>query len=219
MRSLQFCYPILLHLFLFHLLSDFSSSLPLCRHDQSSALLHFKNSFSLNTEASEWCDIYRNSPYPKTASWQNGSDCCLWDGVTCDTISGNVIGLDLSCSWLQGTFHQNSTFFQLTHLQTLNLAFNDFNGSPMPSHFGGLQSLVYLNLSQSKFAGKIPSTISRLSKLVSLDLSWNYDDLRIKPIQWKKLVQNATNLRELVFSGIDMSSIKPSSLSFLMNLS
>ncbi|XLR29850.1 hypothetical protein S83_057750, partial [Arachis hypogaea] len=56
-----------------------------------------------------------------------------WDGVTCDTTSGHVIGLDLSCSMLEGQFHPNSTLFHLTHLQQLNLAFNYFSNSPIYS--------------------------------------------------------------------------------------
>lgn len=49
-------------------------------------------------------------------------DCCTWDGVTCDLLTGHVIGLDLSCSLLNGIIYANSSLFQLRHLQTLNLA-------------------------------------------------------------------------------------------------
>ncbi|KAF7815349.1 receptor-like protein 9DC3 [Senna tora] len=190
----------------------------MCIHYEYTALLHFKNSFSLNNSVSKYCDGYQSS-YPKTASWENGLDCCLWDGVTCDSISGHVIGLDLSCSWLEGHFHPNSTIFQLSHLQSLNLAFNNFSGSSISSQFGDLVTLTHLNLSSSQFSGEIPSKISQLSKLVSLDLSsWN-EFLSFESSTWKNLILNVTDLRELVLDDVNMSSIRPSSLSLLMNLS
>ncbi|XP_028798189.1 receptor-like protein 7 [Neltuma alba] len=154
------------------------------------------------------------------ASWGNDSNCCLWDGITCDSMSGYVISIDLSCSWLQGQLHPNNSLFQLSHLQTLNLAFNNFNGSLLSSQFGDLSKLMHLNLSCSHFAGKIPPKIAELSKLVSLDLSWNkfflYNEslsLRLEPSTWEKLALNMTDLRELVLDNVNMSSIAPSSLS------
>lgn len=160
---------------------------------------------------------YRLScPYSsKTESWKNGTDCCEWDGVTCDIHSGHVIGLDLSCSNLQGVIHPNSTIFQLRQLQQLNLAVNDFSRSSIPSGIGDLVSLTHLNLSFSEIGGDIPSSISHLSKLVSLDLSvWG---MRLNPYTWKKLILNATNLRELRLDYANMSSIRESSLSLLLN--
>ncbi|KAF7815359.1 receptor-like protein 9DC3 [Senna tora] len=189
----------------------------MCIHYHYTALLNFKNSFSLNSSASKYCDGDQSS-YPKTASWGNDLDCCLWDGVTCDSISGHVIGLDLSCSWLEGHFHPNSTIFQLSHLQSLNLAFNNFSGSSISSQFGDLVTLTHLNLSFSWFSGEIPSKISQLSKLVSLDLSWNFFTSFV-PSTWENLILNVTDLRELVLEDVNMSSIRPSSLSLLMNLS
>ncbi|KAL7219373.1 hypothetical protein ACSBR2_012440 [Camellia fascicularis] len=104
--------------------------------------------------------------------WNESSDCCSWEGVTCDWSNGHVIGLDLSCSHLQGTIQPNTTLFHLRHLQTLNLAFNDFNFSTISPDFGSFPSLTHLNLSSSNFTGRIPSKICHLSKLISLDLSY-----------------------------------------------
>jgi len=42
-------------------------------------------------------------------------------------ISGHVIGLDLACSGLTGELHPNTSLFRLSHLQSLNLAFNYFS--------------------------------------------------------------------------------------------
>lgn len=154
------------HLLLFH----FSFSHSLCHTHDSFALLHFKASFPFNT-------TYYYNAYEcpvtnlKTTTWENGTDCCSWLGVTCHPISGHVTGLDLSCSGLYGEIHPNSTLFHLSHLQSLNLANNDFYPSPLSSLFCGFVSLTHLNLSNTYFRGEIPSQISHLSKLQSLDLS------------------------------------------------
>ncbi|KAL2316974.1 hypothetical protein Fmac_030850 [Flemingia macrophylla] len=200
-------------------LASYAFSYSFCNHHDSSALLQFKYSFALNTSHDDfyWWPLssYFSS---KTESWKNGSDCCEWEGVTCDTISGHVIALDLSCSNLQGHLHPNTTLFSLTHLQQLNLAYNDFSGSSIPSGIGDLAKLTHLNFSQTSFSGDIPSTISHLINLVSLDLGGN-DKMRPDSLTWEKLIHNATNLRELSLDLVDMSSIKESSLSLLTNLS
>jgi len=203
-------------LFLFVYPSWASSLVPLCNHDDSSALLEFKNSFSPNVSfIRDECESAYN---PRTKSWKNGTNCCLWDGVSCDTKSGYVIGLDLTCSSLQGKLHPNSTLFHLHHLQKLNLAFNDFSMSHISSGFSNLIALTHLNLSFSSFHGVISSKISRLSKLVSLDLS-QLDETILEQSTFQNLINNITDLKELSLDKIDMSSIKPSSLSLLVNYS
>ncbi|KAK7261046.1 hypothetical protein RIF29_27349 [Crotalaria pallida] len=198
--------------YLFHLLLLFhfpTYTFSLCNPHDLSALLLFNNSFIVNNtlaDQSPWYYYCPTNVSSKTTSWNKNSDCCEWDGVTCDTMSGHVIGLDLSCSMLQGQFHPNTTLFHLTHLQRLNLTLNHFHGD-------------------------IPSSISHLSKLISLDLSNHniriidpYFDghgmiMRLDPSTWKRLIFNASDIREIILDGIDMSSINESSLSLLLNLS
>ncbi|KAL4598212.1 hypothetical protein ACB092_11G044400 [Castanea dentata] len=198
---------------------SFNSSTPLCHSHLSSALLHFRNSFAVSY-SSHYCDMYY---YPPKNSWKMGTNCCGWDGVTCDTMTGHVIGVDLSCSGLHGPIHPNTTLFFLRHLQRLNLAYNDFYGSTISSKFGGFANMTHLNLTYSipsysvvgsSFAGNVPSEISHLSKLVSLDLSGNID-MRIEMPNLKRLLQNLTHLSELVLYGIDMSSVSTSCLTNL----
>ncbi|KAJ6886682.1 hypothetical protein NC651_027138 [Populus alba x Populus x berolinensis] len=195
-----------------HSSSNFSSSVQLCPSDQSLALLQFKNSFSIMSSSPDGFPCYP----PKKVLWKEGTDCCSSDGVTCNMKTGHVIGLDLGCTMLYGTLHSNNTLFSLHHLQKLDLSRNDFNRSVISSSFGQFLHLTHLNLNSSNFAGQVPPEISHLSRLVSLDLSSNSEELMLEPISFNKLAHNLTQLRELYLGGVNMSLVVPSSL---MNLS
>ncbi|KAK8561634.1 hypothetical protein V6N12_048698 [Hibiscus sabdariffa] len=78
-----------------------------CQSDQQQLLLGFKNSLNF-------------SLYEKLVKWNQGTDCCSWDGITCDT-SGRVIGLDLSYQSISGEINNSNSLFRLQHLQTLSL--------------------------------------------------------------------------------------------------
>ena len=181
----------------------------LCHSDEHSFLLKFKESFTINKSAS-------SSPfaYPKVASWaregdQNQSNCCSWDGVECHAESGHVIGLDLKSNCLYGSINSNSTLFRLVHLQMLDLSDNNFNSSEIPSRLGhDLLSLSYLNLSLSAFSGQIPSEISKLSKLSTLDLSQN-NGLELRKSNMRILVQNLTSIKQLHLSDVGIYSTVP----------
>ncbi|CAI8586560.1 unnamed protein product [Vicia faba] len=210
-----------LHLFLLLLTHFTSNTFSLCNPHETSALIEFKNSFFVNTSSKPedtWLLKCFSFSF-ELESWTNNKDCCEWDGVTCDNVSDYVIGLDLSCNNLKGKLHPNSTIFQLRHLQQLNLAFNDFSMSSLHVGVSDLVNLMYLNLSHCNLRGNIPSTISHLSKLVSLDLSYSF--LKLNPFTWKKLIHNATNLKQLYLDSVDMSSIREreNSLSVLKNVS
>ncbi|XP_062153633.1 receptor-like protein 34 [Alnus glutinosa] len=146
-------------------------STPLCLEDERSALLQFKDSFVINKSASP-----DPSACSKLASWTlegEHGDCCLWDGrVYCNEETVHVIDLDLSGSCLYGSFNSNSSVFRLFQLQRLNLAYNDFNDSQIPSAVGNLSMLTYLNLSYSVFSGQIPESLANLSSLTTLDLDY-----------------------------------------------
>lgn len=102
----------------------------------------------------------------------------------------------------------------LTQLRELDLS--DVNMSVVaPSSLMNLSSsLTSLKLYSCEMQGKIPD-ISRLSKLVSLDLSWNYGGLSMEPMIFDKLVRNLTEIRELHLSWVNMSMVEPSSLTNL----
>ncbi|KAL5548361.1 hypothetical protein UlMin_003592 [Ulmus minor] len=182
----------------FYLLSSLSTSSPFCHPDDTSALLQFKNSFSFSE-----------------LGWKNGTDCCRWDGVTCDDITRHVIGLNLTDVGLNGIIQSNSSLFRLAHLKSLVLSYNDFNGSRISSEFGRFENMMHLDLLYSNFSGQVAPEISYLSKLHTINLSLNYD-LRLEASTMKRIIENTTNLTELSLSALDMSSI---ALISLMNLS
>jgi len=186
---------------------------PLCHHDDSSALLQFKESLVINKSTSPYQNIIPCTN--KVASWTvegDKSDCCSWDGVECDQDTGHVIGLNLSSSCLFGSINSNSSLFHLVHLQSLSLADNYFNGSHIPSQVRDLSRLIDLDLHSSYFSGQIPSEISQLSHLSSLDLSYNYMysfdlfiTLELKEPILRSLVANLTSLQKLDLSDVNIS--------------
>ncbi|CAH8254844.1 unnamed protein product, partial [Arabidopsis lyrata] len=201
------CFLILIPSFL---ITFVSATQHLCYPDQKDALLEFKTEFEM----------------VDSKSWVNKSDCCSWDGITCDAKSGKVIGLDLSSIFLYGQLKSNSSLFKLHHLRDLNLANNNFNNSPIPAEFDKLIRLERLDLSRSSLSGQIPINLLWLTKLVSLDLSssdFSIDDkssysLSIDESFLRLLARNLRNLRELDLSYVKFSSEIPHEFSNMQSL-
>ncbi|TMX05219.1 hypothetical protein EJD97_000902, partial [Solanum chilense] len=152
---------------------------------------------------------FRHHDYPRTKMWNESRDCCSWDGVTCDLLTGHVIGLDLSCSQFGESIHPNSSLFQLDHLQTLKLDNNNFNHSSIPHNIGRLTNLRHLQL--SGFEGRIPIEISYLTDLVSLDLYCSKCELDERTFE--AMLKNLTNLELLSLSEVNISSRLPVNIS------
>ncbi|GJY13216.1 leucine-rich repeat-containing protein [Tanacetum coccineum] len=207
-------------LFLFTMFASSSNNIHKCHKKQSEALLLFKHNLSSINDTS--FDSYGpcTDSYPITMNWNTSTDCCIWKGVTCDRATGDVIGIDLSCGMLSGTIHPNSSLFNLPHLQTLNLAFNHFTGSQIPSEIGRFSnSLTHLNLSSCGLSGQVTPDITLLHKLVSLDLSFNYVyDFELEPHVFINMFRNFTNLEELSLSNVNISLVLPSSLNISSSL-
>ncbi|KAF3676289.1 putative serine/threonine-protein phosphatase PP2A catalytic subunit-like isoform 1 [Capsicum annuum] len=161
--------------------------------------------FTINSNASD--DFCYN---PKTLSWNRRTDCCSWNGVYCDKMTGQVIDLDLFCSGLQGKFHTNSSLFQLSSLKQLSLSYNDFSGSLISTKFGELSSLTHLELWNSGFTGLIPAEISHISRLQFLTISAvDPYGLRLGPYNFQLLLKNMTQLRYLDLEYLNISSTIP----------
>ncbi|VYS56971.1 unnamed protein product [Arabidopsis thaliana] len=143
----------------------------LCRPEQKDALLKFKNEFEIG-KPYRFCKIDGIESHRKTESWGNNSDCCNWEGVTCNAKSGEVIELNLSCSSLHGRFHSNSSIRNLHFLTTLDLSHNDFEGQ-ITSSIENLSHLTSLDLSYNRFSGQILNSIGNLSRLTYLNLFFN----------------------------------------------
>ncbi|CAL9225207.1 unnamed protein product, partial [Arabidopsis halleri] len=143
-----------------------SPAKPLCLPDQRDALLEFKNEFYVQSS-------YEMKSYAKTEKWRNNTDCCSWDGVSCDPKTGVVVELNLVDYGLNGPLRSNSSLFRLQHLQSLNLADNNLLGT-LPDSIGNLTYLKLLSLADCNLFGKIPSSLGSLSYLTDLDLSDNH---------------------------------------------
>ncbi|KAM4090655.1 hypothetical protein ACJW30_09G078200 [Castanea mollissima] len=167
-----------------------------CLGDQRSYLLEFKNSLNFYGDYST-----------KLMRWNESVDCCSWEGVTCS--EGRVVGLYLDNEPIYGGLDSSSSLFHLHYLQHLSLAYNDFNNSCIPPEFGNLTNLSYLNLSNAGFAGQIPIEISRLTRLVTLDLSLFpqfLTELNFENPDFATIVQNLTCLTKLYLDGVFISS-------------
>ncbi|MCL7039992.1 hypothetical protein MKW94_014758 [Papaver nudicaule] len=180
-----------------------------CLHDQRALLLQLNS--SLIYESSRAPDDYYYYFYgiafsSKRSSWSVNTDCCSWDGISCDG-AGRVISLDLSFEYISGGINSSSSLFNLHYLEILNLAYNFFN-SPILNGFDQLLNLKYLNLSKSGFLGQVPVGILRMPKLSTLDLSSDIslaNSLRLDNPDFEMLTHNLTGLRELWLDRINIS--------------
>ncbi|CAM8981038.1 unnamed protein product [Rhodiola kirilowii] len=168
-----------------------------CSADQMSLLLQIKTDL-----------VYDAGLSSKLVKWNQSLDFCSWPGVKC--LNRCVTDLDLSSEYISDGLTNFNSIFDLKHLQKLNLAYNKFSSTTIPSRFGDLTSLTYLNLSNAGFAGQIPIEISHLTQLVTLDFStfsWIRTPLlRLENPNLGGLVQNLTRLSELYLDGVDLSS-------------
>ncbi|XP_058110319.1 receptor-like protein 33 [Magnolia sinica] len=177
----------------------------LCHEDQKNALLQ----------------IFSN--YSALPSWKskNNSNCCLWDGITCDNTTGLVISLDVSNRSISGRINSNN-LANLSSLQILNLSYNYFNSS-IPLNLDSLSNLIHLNLSNSGFTGQIPREIAHIRNLVSLDISTFFlrnplTSLKLEDPSIETLLRNLSGLTKLHLDGVRISSPLPEFLSDFTNL-
>ena len=130
------------------------------------------------------------------SSWSDHEDCCRWEGVHCDNKTGRVT--ELSVTSTGGEI--SSSLLELEHLNYLDLSFNNFNCTRIPSFLGSMGSLTHLDLSSSYFCGLIPHQLGNLSSLRYLSL-WNNLDLYVDSLRW---MSGLSAIQHLGLSGADL---------------
>ncbi|XP_008361365.1 receptor-like protein 7 [Malus domestica] len=164
-----------------------------CPGDQQSLLLKLKDSLTFDPATSR-----------KLVKWNNASDYCSWEGVSCK--QGCVSNLDLSNEAITGGLDNSSPLFGLKSIENLNLAYNNFNYTQIPSEFKQLTGLTNLNLSNAGFAEQVPIEISHLTRLVTLDLSTLVIQLNLEKPNLKVLIRNFSELVKLYLDGVNISA-------------
>ncbi|WVZ15883.1 hypothetical protein V8G54_013449 [Vigna mungo] len=134
-----------------------------CMQRERQALLHLKGGFV--------------DRYGMLSSWTT-ANCCQWKGIVCSNITHHILILDLHGDWfamdeffLSGII--SNSLMELQHLEVLNLSWNQFQGIQVPYFIASLRNLRYLDLSNSGFGGRIPSQFGLLSHLTYLNLEGN----------------------------------------------
>ncbi|KAG2711606.1 hypothetical protein I3760_04G084200 [Carya illinoinensis] len=185
-----------------------------CKEAERQALIQFKDSL--------------NGSLNRLSSW-TGKDCCKWEGLGCNNNTGHVIKLDLrnrvypdSNGYFIKVSNQlkanavNPSLLKLKYLEHLDLSWNDFMGSPIPTFLSSMQRLRYLNLSNSRFNGVVPDQLGNLHRLHALDLSSGpseYDfQLSVRNLQW---LSHLSSLRHLDMSWVNLQNA--SDLSQVLN--
>ncbi|XP_078149676.1 receptor like protein 27-like [Carex rostrata] len=141
-------------------------------------------------------------------SWNASTDCCIWDGITCNEKTGMVAALNLTNRSISGELNQ--ALFNLSSLRYVNLADNNFYNITLPqTGFERLDNLTHLNLSYSGFVGQVPIGISTLRNLILLDLSdfssTSTNTLYLHDTGLKTFLSNLTNLQVLRLDSVDIS--------------
>ncbi|KAK1412887.1 hypothetical protein QVD17_34475 [Tagetes erecta] len=119
-----------------------------------------------------------NNPY-HLASWQNTSDCCSWYCLKCHKTTGRIIELTIFSGNISAQIPPE--IGNLPYLQTLLFRKLTNLTGQIPSTITKLTHLTSLTLSWTNLSGPIPSFISKLTNLNYLDLSFNNLSGQIPP--------------------------------------
>ncbi|KAM4099896.1 hypothetical protein ACB094_05G027400 [Castanea mollissima] len=120
-------------------------------------------------------------PLNRLSSWSDQEDCCRWDRVRCDNKTGQVTELNLS--YIRSSGEISSSLLELEFLNYLDLRWNNFNCTTIPSFIGSMTSLRHLGLNSANFSGVIPHQLGNLSGLLYLNLGGN-SHLYVDNLRW-----------------------------------
>nr|XP_043612649.1 receptor-like kinase TMK4 [Erigeron canadensis] len=148
------------------------------------------------------------------STWKTEKHFCEWEGITCDDSSTRVTSINLADKSLSGTLPPDLN--KLSHLETLDLQNNQFNGS-LPT-LANLTLLHRLNLNDNTFTS-IPHQddfFFGLSSLQYFDISDNSDlDAWVLP---NNLPAQCSNLRSFNASDASLTGSIPESFTSLPHL-
>ncbi|XP_048332978.2 leucine-rich repeat receptor protein kinase EMS1 [Ziziphus jujuba] len=134
-----------------------------CIDAERRALLKFKDNLI----------SYNNDTLSSWGYEEEKKDCCSWDGIGCDNITGHVIMLNLSHLQLSTRGSIPNSLGNMTLLTHLNLRYNYFMGLILET-FANLEILTYLDLSGNKLNGSILVIFENMtSSLIYLALDSN----------------------------------------------
>ncbi|KAJ0087732.1 hypothetical protein Patl1_32869 [Pistacia atlantica] len=158
-----------------------------CWDEERSALLQLKPFFNSNNYLSNWVE---------------NSECCKWETVECDNITGKVIGINLfGASWDMEEWYLNASLFSpFQQLHWLDLSNNNIGGCIENEDYRGLKKLNILSLSGIETTDAsvfLQSTLRSFSSLKTLDLSYNDFNGTIITRE----LHNLTTLEELNLNG------------------
>ncbi|RHN66974.1 putative non-specific serine/threonine protein kinase [Medicago truncatula] len=119
-----------------------------------------------------------NDSFGRISTWSTKKDFCAWEGVHCDNITGRVTEINLIYNHMEGDM--NLCILGLEFLNYLDLSWNHFDVIRIPS---------------------IQHNITHSSKLVYLDLSYNYPILHMDSLHW---LSPLSSLKYLNLSWIDL---------------
>lgn len=142
-----------------------------CKEEEKTSLFEFLNGLS---QASGL-----------TSSWQNDTNCCLWEGVICNG-DRTIIDISLAAMGLEG------------HIS--------------PS-LGNLNGLLKLNLSGNLLSGGLPSTLLLSSSITVLDVSFNklsgeFHELQSTPNSAMKVMNISSNFLTGYFPSTTLEGMK-----------
>ncbi|KAJ3705296.1 hypothetical protein LUZ61_009001 [Rhynchospora tenuis] len=173
-----------------------------CKEEERRALLQIKAELQQQIEL-EW----------------KGMECCSWERVTCDPITGHVTRLDLGVDPMPGSILLNATtFLPLRQLRSLSLSGLGITmaGAGFES-WSSLSKLKMLDLSYNLLNNTIISSLAKVSSLRVLDLENTAIVGNIPVKEFSALNLEVVNLRKNGLNGSlpylgDWSSLKALSL-------
>ncbi|WJX31799.1 hypothetical protein P8452_20192 [Trifolium repens] len=143
----------------------------------------------------------------KISTWSTKKDCCAWEGVHCDNITGRVTELDLRGQGLTG--EMNLSILKLEFLSYLDLSVNGFDVINIPSTLHNIthkSNLFYLDLTPLFTKTLHMDNLDWLSPFSSLKYL-NLSGIDLRKTNWLQSINKLSSLLELHLSHCNLHNI------------